>query len=177
MDRIRHTEVLINLINTENIKIIAEVGIWKCTLLEKIFNACEDIITQYWAIDPWRSMDPHKKKYQAVTKEHWDQGYFYACRLTLSFPQVRVLRLASLDAVKVFPEKYFDLVFIDANHKYEAVLSDIKAWLPLVKPGGFLTGHDYQFRYESVIKAVDECFKDKKKKIIKDAAVWIHKVK
>ena len=37
----------------------------------------------------------------------------------------------------------FDLVFIDADHSYEAVKQDIANWKPKIKAGGILAGHDY----------------------------------
>lgn len=43
----------------------------------------------------------------------------------------------------VLKENNFDLVFIDADHRYEAVLSDISHYAPLVKRNdGILCGHD-----------------------------------
>jgi glycosyltransferase involved in cell wall biosynthesis len=33
--------------------------------------------------------------------------------------------------------------YIDADHRYESVVSDIQAWWPKVRPGGILSGHDY----------------------------------
>lgn len=36
-----------------------------------------------------------------------------------------------------------DLVFIDGNHSAEGVERDINAWLPHVKPGGYILCHDY----------------------------------
>jgi SAM-dependent methyltransferase len=38
---------------------------------------------------------------------------------------------------------YFDLVFIDADHRREAVTEDIRLALPLLAPGGLLAFHDY----------------------------------
>jgi hypothetical protein len=42
----------------------------------------------------------------------------------------------------VWPFKV-DMVWIDANHEFEAVSADIRAWMPHVKKGGLLCGHDY----------------------------------
>lgn len=47
-----------------------------------------------------------------------------------------------------------DLVFLDADHRYEAVKADIAAWWPHVRTGGLLIGHDYHLG--GVRQAVDE---------------------
>ncbi len=65
----------------------------------------------------------------------------------------------SIEAAKQFDYegRQFDLVFIDADHSYEATKADIDAWLPLVRVGGVICGHDYGIaRYPGVRKAVDE---------------------
>ncbi len=49
-----------------------------------------------------------------------------------------------------------DLVFIDADHRYDAVKSDIEAWTRHLKPGGILCGHDYSPAWPSVRRAVEE---------------------
>lgn len=50
----------------------------------------------------------------------------------------------------------FDFVFIDANHGYEGVLEDIRLWMPFIKPGGYLVGHDID--WDGVHKAVSHEF-------------------
>jgi hypothetical protein len=42
-----------------------------------------------------------------------------------------------------FTDNYFDIVYLDANHKYEYVYEDISLWINKVKIGGYLAGHDY----------------------------------
>lgn len=65
----------------------------------------------------------------------------------------------------IIAEKYynesFDFVFIDADHTYESVKNDILTWLPKVKKGGVIAGHDYFSEgegYEGLRKAVIEIF-------------------
>jgi hypothetical protein len=52
-------------------------------------------------------------------------------------------------------------VFIDADHSYESVRDDIAAWLPKVRPGGVLAGHDFNDpAWPGVTQAVRERFGD-----------------
>lgn len=55
-----------------------------------------------------------------------------------------------------FEEASLDAVFIDADHSLEAVYSDLKAWVPKVKEGGIIAGHD--FDEPGVKRAVEEYF-------------------
>lgn len=58
-------------------------------------------------------------------------------------------------AAALYKDSSLDFVFIDAGHSYENVSADILAWLPKVKSGGFIGGHDYQSA-EGVRRAVNE---------------------
>lgn len=69
---------------------------------------------------------------------------------------VSVRKETSVEAAKDFPNKLVDGVFLDADHSYEAVKSDIEAWLPKIKDSGFIAGHDIDF--PGVWKAVREKF-------------------
>jgi len=149
---------------------VAEVGVWKSHTVKRVLKSCKDIISYYWAIDFWQYSDHWS--YRPITIEKWDELYFHACKLMYWFPQLHVVKIQSTEASKLFPEQYFDLVFIDADHTYDSVMGDINSWMPLVKEGGLLTGHDYGGKKIGVKQAVDECFDDVE---IYDAGVWVKK--
>ncbi len=53
------------------------------------------------------------------------------------------------------------LVYLDGDHDYEAVRSDIIAWMPHVAPKGVICGHDYG-SFPGVTRAVDEILPNRK---------------
>jgi len=80
-------------------------------------------------------------------------------------PGVQVLREYSSDACRRFPDGYFDLIYIDADHSFGGCLEDIELWTPKVRKGGFVTGDDYTNRRAprtgvkfGVIEAVNKYF-------------------
>lgn len=165
--------ILADLIETSNnkIQIIAEIGVWKSHTVKRILKRCHNIVSQYWAVDPWQLYDSGKAR--RLLPEGWDGFYLHACKLMYWFPKLRVIRMTSVEAAKLFPERYFDLVFLDADHSYEAVLEDIRAWRPLVKTDGLLTGHDYGEK-PGVREAVDEFFGGDIELL--PEAVWMKKI-
>jgi predicted O-methyltransferase YrrM len=70
------------------------------------------------------------------------------------YPNVRFILQPSVLAADMFPDKYFDFVYIDAEHTYKAVKEDVEAWLPKVRYNGVIAGHD--FGMEEVKKAIRE---------------------
>jgi len=59
-------------------------------------------------------------------------------------------------AASRFENASLDFIFIDASHDYASVKRDISVWLPKLKPGGTISGHD--FHTDGVKKAVFEAF-------------------
>jgi predicted O-methyltransferase YrrM len=64
------------------------------------------------------------------------------------------IRLSSIEAAKLYEDESLYFVFIDADHEYESVLEDIKAWLPKLRKGCVMSGHD--IHYLPVRQAVEE---------------------
>ncbi len=42
----------------------------------------------------------------------------------------------------IFPEGFFDFIYIDGDHRYKGALNDIKSYAPLLKQGGIICGDD-----------------------------------
>jgi SAM-dependent methyltransferase len=60
------------------------------------------------------------------------------------------LVMGSLDAALLVADASLDMVFIDADHRYLPFLQDLRAWLPKVRPGGILCGHDCDAWYSQL---------------------------
>ena len=87
--------------------------------------------------------------------------------------KIKTIHSGSWEAASKFEDKSVDFVFIDANHTYDAIRKDIDYWLPKIKPGGMLSGHDYNEDWHvGVKKAVDETFKDKVNLGFNNEGVW-----
>jgi cephalosporin hydroxylase len=52
-------------------------------------------------------------------------------------------RALSLAIAPLVADDSLDFVYIDADHNYDAVLADIRAWLSKVHARAFIGGHDY----------------------------------
>jgi predicted O-methyltransferase YrrM len=75
------------------------------------------------------------------------RGRLYLCKMT------------SAEGAARFADAACDVAFLDADHSYEGLKADIAAWLPKVKSGGILCGHDYSTAdWPGVVQAVDEAF-------------------
>lgn len=146
---------------------VAEVGVLRGKLSATLLRARPDI--DLHMIDWW---DIHKPGSDAYTEsiltgepcniqdaEQVADNYAEAIRVS-RIHGGNVLRAKSVDAAASFDDESFDLVFLDADHSEEAVKADINAWLPKVKPGGWLGGHDYETRGmpNGVKAAVDAAF-------------------
>lgn len=70
----------------------------------------------------------------------------------------------SLKAPRLFRPGSVDFCWIDTGHTYEGTRAEIAAYLPLVRPGGLIGGHDYREASAlepnlGVVPAVNEAFR------------------
>jgi predicted O-methyltransferase YrrM len=62
---------------------------------------------------------------------------------TAEIKNIIKVRKTSVEAAKEFEDRYFDAVYIDAEHDPVNVRLDINAWKNKIKLGGILCGHDF----------------------------------
>ncbi|MBK8501984.1 MAG: class I SAM-dependent methyltransferase [Saprospiraceae bacterium] len=63
----------------------------------------------------------------------------------------------SVNASLLFANQSLDWVHLDGRHDYEGLIADIKAYIPKIKPGGWLSGDDYhEEKWPEVIRAVSD---------------------
>jgi hypothetical protein len=86
-----------------------------------------------------------------------EDAYTYFVNRFKHMPTIIPIRGFSQHIIPMLREGYFDAVYIDANHNYEHVKKDIQLCLTMIKPGGYIGGHDYASpRFDGCIQAVDE---------------------
>lgn len=68
------------------------------------------------------------------------------------------VRMDTVEAAAQFEDGSVDLVWIDTTQDYDMVLAEIQAWLPKVKSGGWIGGHDYTSAPQTVGAAVHAVF-------------------
>lgn len=139
---------------------VIEVGAWK----GRSTRALAEGGVTVWAVDTWQGVpdDPHQQRglYAETGRADIQTAFLYNLAPYLAAGRVIPLRLSSLEAADVLRHAAgtFDFVFIDADHRYEAVAADIAAYRPLLRHGGLLAGHDYAANWPGVRQAVDEAF-------------------
>jgi len=138
-----------------------EIGTWRGEYAIKMINTLKP--NNFFAVDPYRifpgmvsapgneynSQDALDKLSKTVTELLESNGG-------------KLIRTVSAEACKQFDDNSVDVVYVDGDHTYEGVKTDIECWWPKVKPGHILCGDDYVesktgkgFPY-GVIKAVQE---------------------
>lgn len=152
-------------------KVGAEIGCFKGETTRYILETLD--IEMLYCVDPWIKYPEYIKTILEKNARLDFEKDVYQVFLENTDPfkdRIKVLRKSSSEAVKEIENRSLDFVFIDANHSYEYVKEDILLWIPKIKNGGLLSGHDYGIRRFGVTKAVNELIGKDKIKV--DNTIW-----
>ena len=133
-----------------NVRAVAEIGVYRgrfAGCLRTNWPAAE-----LYLIDPWRHLPNMARQNGRMHKAGgspeanqaiWDIIYAEVQGLFANDPHTHLIRATSAEAAPGVADESLDVIHIDGDHSYEAVCEDITLWLPKLRPGGMLCGHDY----------------------------------
>ena len=123
----------------------AEIGVGTGRNAITMLRAVPDL--HLYAVDPWR-------QYGRCSQRICDRRY-EATVNRLKDENATIIRKPSLAAAQEFEDRSLDFAYIDGDHRFDAVMTDIIFWTPKVRKGGIVAGHDYYHFYQSgVVDAV-----------------------
>jgi len=138
---------------------ITEVGVWMGRSTGALIEQCklQGKTPAIYAADTFKGSQtgPDKAWFMQWRKDHQSVSVLRQFKRNMAeynYPFLHIHTGRSTTIARQWPNRMFHAVFIDANHAYHNVVSDIKAWLPKIRTGGIIAGHDID--YGSVRQAV-----------------------
>jgi len=139
----------------------AEIGVWKGQFSE---NIIENVDPEYlYLVDPWvfQPSTPNRRYGGKFAKKQQDMDNIFheVCKKFSHYNSVRICRKTSHEFFDELSDK-LDWVYIDGDHRRDAVWFDLnQSWSHTVRDG-LITGDDYFWRDDegslAVKSAVDE---------------------
>lgn len=145
-------------------KLAVEVGTWTGRSAEAILSGMDDGGTEgvLICVDHFQG-SPGNMAYGRWVEDKEGQGkvrgawYERMGKWASRMPyRAQLWEMESAEAAKLFAGHVDDkiagpdFIFLDGDHLPSALQRDIDLWWPLVRPGGFLCGHDYNIVLEAV---------------------------
>jgi hypothetical protein len=143
--------------------VIVEVGNWKGRSLRALGDHVRGVV---YGVDGYRDPREDTDQVCAELAQRGPAAIDEECRRNLrdliDAGTVVLIRAEAREGAQRVAARiggaYADLVFIDADHTEAGCRRDIEAYLPLVRPGGILAGHDYGERAHPGVKAAADAW-------------------
>ncbi len=139
--------------------VCVEIGVWKGEFSREIYRITRP--KALYLVDAWIFLPgPGQANRHYGTLEADGQAYMDALREGVkrdffSMPEVQIIAADSHIAAHQFPDKFFDWIYLDANHCYDYIKKDLELWWPKIKTGGYLTGDDYYWHDDEGVATVE----------------------
>ena len=133
-------------------KTVVEVGVAEGRFSFELYNKGVD---RLYLVDLWETM-PFIDGCASFDQGWHDDNYNSVLRTFNGKNNVSILKGFSHKVAVKIPDRSIGLVYIDSDHSYNGVKSDIKVWLPKLVDGGIMAFHDYKNPAYGVSRAVIE---------------------
>lgn len=125
--------------------VFVEVGAWRgrstAFMAVEIVNSGKRI--QFHVVDTWRGS---KEEIQQRAIREAGGNLFPEFKRNMErggvFHLLATHQMKSPEAAKLFDDESIDFCFIDGAHDFKSVRCDVSVWLPKIRHGGVLAGHD-----------------------------------
>lgn len=102
---------------------------------------------QLLCVDPWKATPEYAEQelLLANRRESREEDYKVARRNLYKYiydHRCVLYRMTSAKAAERVTDGALDFVYLDGDHRTEAVLADLQLWWPKLRSGGVLAGHD-----------------------------------
>lgn len=149
--------MLVEHIARDNMTVV-EVGSWKGKSTSVLAETIQKHNGKVFAVDHWEGDEGTWNKPVAETYDIF--AIFRRNMRLLGLEDiVHPLVMASEVAFSLFADESLDLIFLDGDHKYKGFKQDLENWLPKLKKGGIICGHDCEGKYsnypEEIKRAID----------------------
>lgn len=139
---------------------VLEIGSWaggSAITIGNELRAHAKAGSRLFCLDPWQPYDDRTGSsyidgpmQAALSNGSAFQLFMHNVKAAGLSDLVVVLRGTSADILPKLAPGTFDLVFVDGDHRYAAVKSDLMLSIPLVRDGGILCGDDLEKQFPDV---------------------------
>lgn len=120
---------------------IIEIGVEFGGFTDLYYDHITSIGGHIWLLDLWSTEGNDfffstrdgqvEKGHQQILKKYGDKK------------NVTLIKGSSFEKHSTFDDNFFDWIYIDADHSYNGIKTNIEKWFPKLKVGGVFSGHDY----------------------------------
>lgn len=127
----------------EGYRVYVEVGCWKGNSISYLADKVRHKEVMLFAVDLWEDTTQYKDNPELMDDvKILSKLYNEQLAKTNTRHLISDIKEESSQAANRFLDASVDFVFLDANHDHDWVKRDILAWLPKVRKGGIIAGHD-----------------------------------
>jgi hypothetical protein len=135
---------------------IAELGVFKGEFSKELYEICQPselhLVDLFGGVFGSGDKDGNNYHFADLTLEMQKiQEHFFG------HENVKVIKASTIDYLNSLEDDHLDMVYVDADHSYNSVKTDLNLSRRKVKKDGFICGHDYVENTEAYYAIKEFC--------------------